>query len=101
MSDTRILSTLVVYTWTDGRSPIGPAIPNIVDMKSPVKALLSVVSFVLVVGGISGLLREWFDWFGLFGFLRFLTFDGYEIYCYVVLIILGVALGVAGGRAKS
>jgi hypothetical protein len=30
------------------------------------------------------------------GFLRFIVPDGYEIYSYVVMTVLGVAIGVAG-----
>ncbi|UNO39403.1 hypothetical protein [Streptomyces sp. MST-110588] len=65
-------------------------------MTSPVKSLLRIISFVLVVGGIGGLLHEWFGWVRLFGFLHHLVADGYEVYSYIVMIVLGVAVGAAG-----
>lgn len=61
----------------------------------PLKSLLGFVSFVLIVGGISCLLHEWLGWFRLFGFLRFLAPGGYEVYSYVVMIALGIAVGAA------
>lgn len=64
--------------------------------KSPLATLSGVLSFVLVVGGASGLLHEWFGWIQFMGFVRFLVPDGYEIYGYVVMIVLGLAVGVAG-----
>ncbi|MBZ6476905.1 hypothetical protein [Streptomyces griseocarneus] len=73
-------------------------------MKNPLKNLLGIVSFVLIVGGISGLLHEWLGWFRLFGFLRFLAPGGYEVYSYVVMIALGVAVGAASdavGRERE
>lgn len=60
------------------------------------KSLLGFLSFVLVVGGVSGLLREWIGTPPFFGFLRFLTPDGYEVYGNVVFVVLGIALGAAG-----
>lgn len=66
-------------------------------MKNPVNGLLGVVSFVLIVGGISGLLRTWFDWIQIFGFLRFVIPDGYEVFGYAALIVVGVAVGAVGG----
>lgn len=60
------------------------------------KSLLGFLCFVLVAGGVSGLLHEWFGWIRLFGFLRFLTPDGYAVYANAVLVVLGVALGAAG-----
>ncbi|MFG1878924.1 hypothetical protein ACGFIV_29170 [Sphaerisporangium sp. NPDC049003] len=64
--------------------------------KSPLAALSGLLCFVLVVGGVSGLLHEWFGWIRFMGFLRFLAPDGYEIYSYVVMIVLGLAIGAAG-----
>jgi hypothetical protein len=64
--------------------------------KSPVAALSGLLCFVLVVGGASGLLHEWLDWIHFMGFVRFLAPDGYEIYSYVVMIVLGFAIGAAG-----
>ncbi|MFI7355407.1 hypothetical protein ACIBTP_15810 [Streptomyces avidinii] len=66
------------------------------DPKSPVAALTGLLSFVLVVGGASGLLHEWLGWIHFMGFVRFLAPDGYEIYSYVVMIALGLAVGAAG-----
>ncbi|GAA3411105.1 hypothetical protein [Streptosporangium vulgare] len=64
--------------------------------KSPLAALASLVCFVLVVGGASGLLHEWFGWIHFMGFVRFLVPGGYEIYSYVIMVVLGLAVGAAG-----
>lgn len=64
--------------------------------KSPLAALSGLVCFVLVVGGVSGLLREWFGWIHFMGFVRFLVPDGYEVHGYVIMIVFGLAVGVAG-----
>ncbi|KOU18647.1 hypothetical protein [Streptomyces sp. WM6368] len=64
--------------------------------KSPVATLTGLLCFVLVVGGTSGLLHEWLGWIHFMGFVRFLAPDGYEIYSYVVMIALGLAVGAAG-----
>jgi hypothetical protein len=64
--------------------------------KSPMAALSGLLCFVLVAGGASGLLHEWFGWIRFMGFLRFLAPDGYEVYSYVVMIVVGLAVGVAG-----
>ena len=69
--------------------------------RSASASLASLIRFVLVVGGVSGLLHEWFGWVHFMGFLRFLTPDGYEIYSYVVMIVLGLAVGAAGTRAPG
>ncbi|MFC9219881.1 hypothetical protein ACFT8W_03535 [Streptomyces hygroscopicus] len=64
---------------------------------SPLAALSHVVSFALVVGGGSGLLHEWGGWLHFMGFVRFLVPDGYEVYGYVVMVVVGAAVGAAGG----
>ncbi|MFJ7589067.1 hypothetical protein ACIQZO_17140 [Streptomyces sp. NPDC097617] len=64
--------------------------------KSPVAALTGLLSFVLIVGGASGLLHEWLGWIHFMGFVRFLAPDGYEIYSYVVMIALGLGVAAAG-----
>ncbi|MEU9162096.1 hypothetical protein AB0D29_17700 [Streptomyces sp. NPDC048424] len=64
--------------------------------KSPLAAVTGLLSFVLVVGGASGLLHEWLGWIHFMGFVRFLVPDGYEIYGYVVMLVLGLAVGAAG-----
>jgi hypothetical protein len=64
--------------------------------KSPLASLSGLLCFVLVVGGASGLLHEWFGWIRFMGFVRFLAPDGYEVYSYVVMIVVGLAVGVAG-----
>ncbi|MEU4835510.1 hypothetical protein [Streptosporangium sp. NPDC023615] len=66
------------------------------DPRSPLAALFGLLCFVLVVGGVSGLLHEWLGWIHFMGFVRFLAPDGYEIYSYVIMIVLGLALGAAG-----
>ncbi|MET9290744.1 hypothetical protein [Streptomyces sp. NPDC003077] len=69
-------------------------------MKSPVRGLLGLVSFILVVGGIGGLLGEWVGWFHLFGFMRYLVVEGYEVYSYAVMIVLGIAVGMASEAGR-
>ncbi len=64
--------------------------------QSPVATLTGLLCLVLVVGGASGLLHEWLGWIHFMGFVRFLAPDGYEIYSYVVMIALGLAVGAAG-----
>ncbi|MET8682379.1 hypothetical protein ABZW18_33650 [Streptomyces sp. NPDC004647] len=65
------------------------------------KSVLGFLSFVLIAGGISGLLHEWFGTgFRLFGFLRFLSPDGYAIYTNIVLTALGVGLAAANASLK-
>ncbi|MFD4241624.1 hypothetical protein ACFWP3_08525 [Streptomyces sp. NPDC058525] len=64
--------------------------------KSPVTAVTGLISFVLVVGGASGLLHEWLGWIHFMGFVRFLVPEGYEVYGYVVMVALGIAVGAAG-----
>ncbi|WP_214409682.1 hypothetical protein [Sphaerisporangium fuscum] len=64
--------------------------------KSPVAAVSGLLCFVLVVGGASGLLHEWFGWIHFMGFVRFLAPHGYEIYSYVIMIVLGLLIGVIG-----
>ncbi|KOU78913.1 MULTISPECIES: hypothetical protein [unclassified Streptomyces] len=59
-------------------------------------AVTGLLSFVLVLGGGSGLLHEWLGWIHFMGFVRFLVPDGYEIYGSVVMVALGVAVGAAG-----
>ncbi|MGK4578686.1 hypothetical protein [Kitasatospora sp. HPMI-4] len=70
-------------------------------MNEPLRKLLGFVSFVLIVGGVSGLLHEWFDWLRLFGFMRYLVPGGYEIYGYGVMIALGVAVGGLSERGRN
>ncbi|MFI6452395.1 hypothetical protein ACIBF6_12630 [Streptosporangium amethystogenes] len=66
------------------------------DSKSPLAGLSGLLCFILVAGGASGLLHEWFGWIHFMGFLRFLAPEGYEIYSYVLMIVLGFAIGAAG-----
>lgn len=67
--------------------------------KSPLAALSGALCFVLVVGGTSGLLHEWLGWIHLMGFVRLLAPDGYEIYSYVVMVVLGLVIGAVGDKA--
>jgi hypothetical protein len=64
--------------------------------KHPIAAVSGLLCFVLVVGGVSGLLHHWLGWIQFMGFLRFLVPDGYEIYGYVAMIVFGLAVGAAG-----
>ncbi|MER7731589.1 hypothetical protein ABTX80_11970 [Streptomyces erythrochromogenes] len=73
--------------------------------KPPLAALSGLLCFVLVVGGGSGLLHEWLGWIHFMGFVRFLVPDGHEVFGYVVMVALGLAVGAAGDslarRARS
>ncbi|MFD6186204.1 hypothetical protein [Streptomyces goshikiensis] len=62
------------------------------------KSLLGLLAFVLVVGGASGLLHEWFGFIRFMGFVRFLVPDGHEVPGYAVMVALGCAAGVLGRR---
>ncbi|ASQ92534.1 hypothetical protein ACWGK6_05950 [Streptomyces violaceusniger] len=64
---------------------------------SPLTAVSHLLSFTLVVGGGSGLLHEWWGWLHFMGFVRFVVPDGYEVYGYVVMVVLGLTVGAAGG----
>ncbi|MER5732003.1 hypothetical protein ABT084_27350 [Streptomyces sp. NPDC002138] len=68
--------------------------------RSPLGGLLGLVGFVLVVGGASGLLHEWFGWIRFMGFTRFLIPSGYEVLGYVVMIALGTAACVGAGARR-
>lgn len=64
------------------------------------KRATGLISFVLIVGGVSGLLHEWLDWIHVFGFVRFVVPSGDEVFSYVVMVVLGVAVGAAGDRFR-
>ncbi len=66
------------------------------NSKSPLAALSGLLCFIFIAGGISGLLHEWFGWIRFMGFVRFLIPHGYETYGYIVMIVLGLAVGIAG-----
>lgn len=57
--------------------------------------ILGLAAFVLIAGGISGLLGLWLPVPPFFGFLRFAIPGGYEVYGYLACTVLGGALGVA------
>ncbi|MFC5721793.1 hypothetical protein ACFP1Z_16600 [Streptomyces gamaensis] len=63
----------------------------------PLKRLLEIIAFILIVGGATGLLREWigWKWLHLFGFFHYVIPTGYEVYGYIVLVVLGLAVGGA------
>jgi hypothetical protein len=62
---------------------------------------LGFLSFVLLAGGVSGLLHEWLGVFRLFGFLRFLAPEGFETYVNLGCVVLGIALGAAGDSLRK
>ncbi len=64
--------------------------------KSSLAALMSLLCIVLLVAGTSGLLHEWEERFSYMGFVRLLVPDAYKIHGSVIMIVLGVALGIAG-----
>ncbi|MER6394332.1 hypothetical protein ABT236_38515 [Streptomyces sp. NPDC001523] len=70
----------------------------------PLKGVAALLGGVLLVGGVSSLLHEWFGFIRFLGFLRFLVPDGHEILGGVVMACLGcVLLAVAellGGRGR-
>lgn len=68
--------------------------------KSPLATVSGLVCFVLVVGGLSGLAHELFGWIRFMGFVRFLVPDGYEVAGYIVMVVLGIAVGVAGDAVE-
>ncbi|WP_232660545.1 hypothetical protein [Pseudonocardia sp. TRM90224] len=66
------------------------------------KVVLGFVSFLLVVGGLQGLVHELFGvWIPFMGFTRFVYVDGYEIYISLALLVLGIAAAVAANRAST
>ncbi|MFJ8039855.1 hypothetical protein ACIRBX_04965 [Kitasatospora sp. NPDC096147] len=66
------------------------------DAKSPVTSVTNLLAGLLLVGGASGLLRELFGWIQFLGFLRYLIPDGWEVFGYVLMMVAGLAVGVAG-----
>lgn len=60
---------------------------------------------MLVVGGLSGLLREWLGWFQLFGFLGRIVPEGYELPANLGYVAVGLALAgvsaVLGRRQRD
>ncbi|WP_330328676.1 hypothetical protein OHS33_02255 [Streptomyces sp. NBC_00536] len=67
--------------------------------RSPLGDTLGLVGFVLIVGGASGLLHEWYGWIRFLGFLRHLIPAGYEVLGYVVMIALGTAASAGASLA--
>ncbi|RII13782.1 hypothetical protein DSC45_22775 [Streptomyces sp. YIM 130001] len=66
------------------------------------KGILSFLSFLLLVGGLQGIIHEAFDtWIPLMGFLRYLYVDGYEIFISIALLVLGTALATAASKAPK
>ncbi|MCX4539481.1 hypothetical protein [Streptomyces sp. NBC_01565] len=64
------------------------------------KSLLGLIAFVLIVGGASGLLHEWFGFIRFMGFVRYLVPEGYEVLGYVVMIAIGCAAGAGADAVK-
>ncbi|RFU86875.1 hypothetical protein DY218_09495 [Streptomyces triticagri] len=66
------------------------------------KGILGFLSFLLLFGGLQGIVHEAFDvWIPFMGFLRFLYADGYEIFISLTLLVLGAALAAAASRAPA
>jgi hypothetical protein len=82
-----------------GRGPGSPwPIPALTCFfyASGMKAILGFISFMLIACGVTGLLHQWIDWAPrFFGFFRFIIPDGYELYGYIVLTVLGIVMAVA------
>jgi hypothetical protein len=69
---------------------------------SGMKAILGFISFMFIACGVTGLLRQWIDWVPpFFGFFRFIIPDGYEVYSYIVLTMLGIAMAAATNAVKK
>ncbi|MER5777876.1 hypothetical protein ABT144_27010 [Streptomyces sp. NPDC002039] len=73
----------------------------------PLKGVVALLGGVLLVGGVSSLLHEWFGFIRFLGFMRLLRFlvpDGLEILGGVVMVCLGCALlavsRLLGGRGR-
>ncbi|GAA3030191.1 hypothetical protein GCM10020229_47010 [Kitasatospora albolonga] len=64
----------------------------------PLTSVANLLAFVLLVGGASGLLHELFGWIHFLGFTRFLVPSGWEVFGYVVMMAVGLAVGGAGER---
>jgi hypothetical protein len=67
------------------------------------KKTLEFLSFLLIAGGISGLIHEWNDGFVFFGFMRNLPPEGWETQTYIAFVVLGAVSGVASvamGRVR-
>ncbi|CAL9552582.1 hypothetical protein SUDANB58_04478 [Streptomyces sp. enrichment culture] len=64
------------------------------------KGILGLIGFVLVVGGLQGIVHEAFGtWIPLMGFMRHLYVDGCELYVGIALVVLGVAVNTAAREA--
>lgn len=66
------------------------------------KKLLGFAAFVLIAqgaGGIAHQLTGWFDKWALVDRVPFL--DGYQVYVCVLLIVLGIAVGVASDAVED
>ncbi|MFB6888321.1 hypothetical protein ACFCX4_03275 [Kitasatospora sp. NPDC056327] len=61
------------------------------------KNSLGFVSFVLIIGGLSGLLSDHLWGLRLFGFVRYLVPDGHQTLGYCVMIGTGVLLAIGTG----
>ncbi|MCT2591486.1 hypothetical protein LHJ74_16515 [Streptomyces sp. N2-109] len=67
------------------------------------KSLLGFLSFILISQGLGGLLHELTGGaFHLWGLVHKTAFlEGFEIYVSLLLVVLGVAVGTAAGRARA
>ncbi|MGP3949787.1 hypothetical protein [Streptomyces sp. 7N604] len=65
------------------------------------KSILGFLSFMFIAGGVTGLVHQWIDWGpAFFGFFRFVIPDGYEVYGYIVLTVLGIAVAAAANGVR-
>ncbi|MBP0452621.1 MFS transporter [Kitasatospora sp. RG8] len=87
-------ATLVGWSRAESRIPTPGGLSNLDRMKS----LLGFISFVLVGGGISGLLSDRLWGLHVFGFVRHLVPDDHRTVGYVVLVVMGAALAVGSDR---
>jgi hypothetical protein len=63
---------------------------------------LQSVGFLLAIVGVAGLVHHFVNGFRLFAFVARIPFlAGYDLYVSAALLVLGVALLVAGDRTKS
>ncbi|MBT2443719.1 hypothetical protein J7E93_27205 [Streptomyces sp. ISL-36] len=70
------------------------------------KKFLEILGVVVLIGGVSGVLRELTGWFPFMGFTRFLTenvwfLDGKELFANIVIAVLGFVVLIVADRVKQ
>ncbi|MFF8606062.1 hypothetical protein ACF06X_09005 [Streptomyces sp. NPDC015346] len=70
------------------------------------KKFLEILGALVLIGGVSGVLRELTGWFPFMGFTRFLTenvwfLDGRELFANIVIAVLGLVVLILSDRVKK